>query len=40
MGKKQKCEVYSRIVGYLSPLSSWNKGKIEEYKQRKNYTKF
>lgn len=37
MGKKQKCEVYSRIVGYLSPLSEWNKGKKEEFKARKTY---
>jgi len=30
----QECEVYSRIVGYLRPLSQWHKGKIEEYKDR------
>ena len=34
---KQKCEVYSRVVGYLSPVSEWNKGKKEEFKQRKEY---
>lgn len=32
---KQPCEVYSRIVGYLRPVSQWNKGKQEEYNQRK-----
>jgi anaerobic ribonucleoside-triphosphate reductase len=32
------CEVYSRIVGYLRPVSSWNVGKREEYKIRKLYT--
>lgn len=37
MGKKQKCEVYSRVVGYLSPVSEWNKGKKEEFKQRETY---
>ena len=37
MGKKQKCEVYSRVVGYLSPVSEWNKGKKEEFKQRKTF---
>ncbi|MFW6238833.1 MAG: anaerobic ribonucleoside-triphosphate reductase [Halanaerobiales bacterium] len=37
MGKKQKCEVYSRVVGYLSPVSEWNKGKKEEFKDRKTY---
>lgn len=34
---KQKCEVYSRVVGYLSPVSEWNPGKQSEYKQRQTY---
>jgi anaerobic ribonucleoside-triphosphate reductase len=29
------CEIYSRIVGYLRPVSQWNKGKSAEYKDRK-----
>ncbi|MBN1997755.1 ribonucleoside triphosphate reductase [candidate division KSB1 bacterium] len=29
------CEVYSRVVGYLRPVNQWNKGKQEEFKQRK-----
>ena len=33
----QDCEVYSRVVGYLRPISNWNPGKKEEYKIRKNY---
>ncbi len=33
----KKCEVYSRIVGYLRPISQWNVGKTQEYKQRKEY---
>jgi len=37
MAKKQKCDVYSRVVGYLSPVSEWNKGKKEEFKDRKEY---
>ena len=37
MAKKQKCEVYSRVVGYLSPVSEWNKGKKEEFKQRETF---
>ena len=32
----QPCEVYSRIVGYLRPVNQWNKGKQEEFKDRKN----
>ncbi|MDD3052827.1 MAG: ribonucleoside triphosphate reductase [Endomicrobiaceae bacterium] len=31
----QACEVYSRVVGYLRPVSQWNEGKQEEYKIRK-----
>lgn len=30
------CEVYSRVVGYLRPVSLWNKGKKEEFFMRKN----
>lgn len=37
MAKKQKCEIYSRVVGYLSPVSEWNKGKKEEFKDRQNF---
>ncbi|MDR2399120.1 MAG: anaerobic ribonucleoside-triphosphate reductase [Endomicrobium sp.] len=32
-----KCEVYSRVVGYLRPVSLWNEGKREEFKIRKTY---
>ena len=31
----QKCEVYSRVVGYLRPTSQWNKGKKTEFQMRK-----
>ena len=37
--KKYPVEVYSRVVGYLSPLSAWNKGKREEFGDRKVYDK-
>jgi len=30
-------EVYSRVVGYLRPVSQWNKGKQEEFKLRKMF---
>jgi len=29
------CEVFSRIVGYLRPVSQWNEGKKKEYRDRK-----
>jgi anaerobic ribonucleoside-triphosphate reductase len=31
----QETEVYSRVVGYLRPVSQWNEGKQQEYKERK-----
>jgi len=34
---KQPCEVYSRIVGYLRPVSQWNEGKKQEFKERKEF---
>jgi ribonucleoside-triphosphate reductase len=40
-GKQEFCEkcgspteIYSRIVGYLRPVSNWNLGKKEEFKER------
>ena len=33
----EKCEVYSRVTGYFRPVSNWNKGKKEEFKDRKMY---
>lgn len=33
----QDCEVYSRIVGYLRPVSQWNNGKREEFRIRKTF---
>ena len=32
-----KCEVYSRVTGYFRPIANWNKGKQEEFKDRKVY---
>ncbi len=34
-----KCEVYSRVCGYFRPVSNWNKGKREEFKERKVFRK-
>lgn len=30
-------ELYSRITGYYRPVKNWNDGKLEEYKNRKEY---
>jgi len=35
--KRQECEIYSRVVGYLRPKSQWNKGKQAEYNDRKMF---
>jgi ribonucleoside-triphosphate reductase len=32
-----KCEIYSRVTGYMRPVNSWNKGKREEFKDRKTF---
>lgn len=32
---RQRCEVYSRIVGYIRPISQWNIGKQAEWGDRK-----
>jgi len=33
----QQTEVYSRVVGYLRPVSQWNEGKQQEFKDRKEF---
>ena len=32
---EKDCEVYTRVIGYLRPVQQFNKGKVQEYKQRK-----
>lgn len=34
---KVPVEVYSRVVGYFRPINQWNKGKQEEFHERKVY---
>jgi len=34
---EQPCEVYSRVVGYLRPVSQWHFGKQEEFRLRKTF---
>lgn len=35
--KRVGCEVFSRVCGYLRAVKSWNKGKTEEFGDRKEY---
>lgn len=32
-----RCEVFSRVVGYIRPVSQWNDGKQEEFRQRRTF---
>jgi ribonucleoside-triphosphate reductase len=34
-----KCEVYSRVVGYLRPVDQWNDGKQAEFEIRRTFDK-
>lgn len=33
--KQIPAEIYSRVSGYFRPVGQWNKGKQEEFKDRK-----
>jgi ribonucleoside-triphosphate reductase len=35
---EEPTEIYSRIVGYLRPVATWNDGKKQEFKERATYT--
>jgi hypothetical protein len=30
-------EVYSRVAGYFRPVNQWNRGKQEEFSERRTY---
>ena len=35
--ERTKCEVVSRVVGYLRPVQQWNEGKEAEFEDRKTF---
>jgi ribonucleoside-triphosphate reductase len=35
--KTTECEIYSRVVGYLRPVNQWNRGKQQEFSDRKTF---
>ena len=37
--ERQKCEVWSRVMGYFRPISNYNPGKLQEHKDRKFFTR-
>ena len=42
--KMKKCkapvEVFSRVTGFYRPVQQWNKGKVQEYHDRRGITKY
>ena len=36
---KTRCEIFSRVVGYLRPVNQWNDGKQSEFVDRKTFDK-
>ncbi len=36
-GKRQKCQVYTRVMGYHRPVESFNLGKTGEHQERKQF---
>ena len=35
--ERTQCEIWSRVMGYYRPTSSYNKGKKSEYNDRKYF---
>ncbi len=35
--ERKRTEVYSRVVGYLRPVEQWNRGKQEEFRDRRTF---
>lgn len=36
--QRQKCEVWTRVMGYHRPVSAFNPGKQSEHKERQHFT--
>jgi anaerobic ribonucleoside-triphosphate reductase len=36
--ERQPCEVWTRVMGYFRPYSSFNSGKKGEYRERRCFT--
>lgn len=37
--QRQKCEVWTRVMGYHRPVSAFNPGKQSEHRERQHFTK-
>lgn len=36
--KRQRCEIWTRVMGYFRPVCNFNVGKKSEHYQRKHFT--
>jgi hypothetical protein len=36
--RRQRCEVWTRVMGYHRPVSAFNKGKQSEHRERTHFT--
>lgn len=36
--ERQKCEIFTRVMGYFRPSSEFNRGKKSEFNERKYFT--
>lgn len=34
----EKTEIYSRVCGFFRPIKNYNKGKAQEFKERRTYS--
>jgi anaerobic ribonucleoside-triphosphate reductase len=35
--QRTKCEVFTRVVGYMRPIEQWNNGKRAEFGDRQTF---
>ena len=35
--QRTRCEVWTRVMGYHRPVSSWNRGKKSEHRERRYF---
>lgn len=38
--ERQRCEIYTRVMGYHRPVSAWNVGKQQEHRDRLQFEEF
>jgi anaerobic ribonucleoside-triphosphate reductase len=36
--QRQRCEIYTRVMGYHRPVTEFNVGKQQEHRDRKHFT--